>query len=156
MVPALIPLAGGLARARWGSVALCGTVAALAFTAVPVLVDRPITVETSKSNAAYLLDRLRPMLRPGAIVISTQVTDTPVLALDLGSGFRYATPFGQLRDPLVVDWSDLSKRLKDSSAALRPGAASGGPSGWRPGRRREPDHVGHRRDPRRLRRARRG
>ena len=117
VVPALIPLAGGLARARWGSVVLCGTVAALAFTAVPVLVDRSVTVETSKSNAAYLLDRLRPMLQPGAIVISTQVTDTPVLALDLGSGFRYATPFGQLKDPLVVDWSDLSKRLKDSSAA---------------------------------------
>ena len=111
------PVGGRVGPARWGSVVLCGTVAALAFTAVPVLVDRSVTVETSKSNAAYLLDRLRPMLQPGAIVISTQVTDTPVLALDLGSGFRYATPFGQLKDPLVVDWSDLSKRLKDSSAA---------------------------------------
>ena len=117
VVPALIPLAGGLARARWGAVALCATVGALAFTAVPLLVDRSITVETSKSDAAYLLDKLRPILRPGAIVISTQVTDTPVLALDLGRGFRYATPFGLLKDPLVVNWSDLSKRLKDSSAA---------------------------------------
>ena len=40
VVPALIPLAGGLARARWGAVALCATVGALAFTAVPLLVDR--------------------------------------------------------------------------------------------------------------------
>jgi len=117
VVPALVPLAGGLTRARGGSVALCGTVAALALTAVPVVVDRSITVDTSKSDAAYLVNRLRPVLRPGALVISTEVTDTPVLALDLGSGFRYATPFGQLRDPLVVDWSDLSRRLKDSSAA---------------------------------------
>jgi mannosyltransferase len=117
VVPALIPLAGALARARWGSLALCGTVAALAFTAVPSVVDRSITVETSNSDAAYLLGRLRPVLRPDTLVISTEVTDTPVLALDLGSGFRYATPFGLLKDPLVVDWSDLSRRLKDSSAA---------------------------------------
>ncbi|HTT92939.1 MAG TPA: glycosyltransferase family 39 protein [Acidimicrobiales bacterium] len=117
VVPALIPLAGALTRVRWGSLALWGTVAALAFTATPMVVDRSITVETSKSDAAYLLDRLRPDLQPGTLVISTEVTDTPVLALDLGSGFRYATPFGLLKDPLVVDWSDLSKRLKDSSAA---------------------------------------
>jgi hypothetical protein len=117
VVPALIPLAGGLARVRWGSVALYGTVAALALTAVPVVVDRSISVDTSKSDAAYLLNRLRPVLHPGALVISTEVTDTPVLALDLGSAFRYATPFGGLRDPLVVDWSDLARRLKDSSAA---------------------------------------
>jgi mannosyltransferase len=117
VVPALIPLAGGLVRVRWGGLVLGGTVAALALTAVPVVVDRSVTVETSKSDAAYLLDRLRPDLQPGTLVISTQVTDTPVLALDLGSGFRYATPFGLLKDPLVVDWSDLAKRLKDSSAA---------------------------------------
>lgn len=117
VVPALIPLAGGLARVRWGSLVLCGTAVALAFTAIPMVVDRAVTVETSKSDAAYLLDRLRPDLQPGTLVISTEVTDTPVLALDLGSRFRYATPFGLLKDPLVVDWSDLSKRLKDSSAA---------------------------------------
>jgi mannosyltransferase len=117
VVPALIPLAGALTRARWGTVALWGTVAALAFTAVPVVVDHSITVETSKSDAAYLLGGLRPELHPGDLVISTEVTDTPVLALDLGSQFRYATPFGLLKDPLVVDWSDISRRLKDSSAA---------------------------------------
>jgi hypothetical protein len=116
VVPALVPLAGGLARARFGTVALCGAVAALALTAVPVVVDRSVTVQTSKSDAAYLLNRLRPVLHPGALVISTEVTDTPVLALDLGAGFQYATPFGLLRDPLVVNWSDLSRRLKDSSA----------------------------------------
>jgi mannosyltransferase len=116
-VPALIPLAGGLARVRWGSVALCGTVAALAFTAVPVVVDQSITVQTSKSDVAYLLGRLRPVLHPGALVISTEVTDMPVLALGLGRAFQYATPFGLSRDPLVVDWSDLSSRLRDSSAA---------------------------------------
>jgi mannosyltransferase len=116
-VPALIPLAGGLTRVRWGSVALYGTVAALALTAVPVVVDQSITVQTSKTDVAYLLGRLRPVLHPGALVISTEVTDTPVLALGLGTAFQYATPFGLLKDPLVVDWSNLSSRLKDSSAA---------------------------------------
>jgi hypothetical protein len=116
-VPALIPLAGGLVKVRWGSVALCGTVAALALTAVPVVVDQSITVQTSKTDVAYLLDRLRPVLHPGALVISTEVTDTPVLALGLGRAFQYATPFGLMKDPLVVDWSNLSSRLKDSSAA---------------------------------------
>jgi mannosyltransferase len=117
VVPALIPLAAALVRVRWGSAVLYGTVAAFAFTSIPVVVDRSVTVDTSKSNAAYLLAKLRPVLRPGALVISTEVTDLPVLSLDLGPGFRYATPFGLLKDPLVVDWSDLSRRLKDSSAA---------------------------------------
>jgi mannosyltransferase len=116
-VPALVPLGAGLARARWGSVVLWATVAALAGTAVPMVVDRSVTVETSKSDAAYLLDHLRPGLRPGALVISTQVTDTPVLALDLGERYRYATPFGLLKDPLVVDWSDISRRLQGADAA---------------------------------------
>lgn len=117
VVPALVPLAAGLARVRWGTLALCGTVAALAFTAVPFVVDRGLTVETSKSDAAYILDRLRPELHPGALVISTEVTDTPVFALDLGNRFRYATPFGLLKDPLVVNWSNISERLRESSAA---------------------------------------
>ena len=116
-VPALVALGAGLARARMGPVALWATVAALAGTAVPMVVDRSVTVETSKSDAAYLLDHLRPDLRPGALVISTQVTDTPVLALDLGERYRYATPFGLLKDPLVVDWSDISRRLQGADAA---------------------------------------
>ena len=117
VVPALLPLAGALARARWGLLTLCGTVVALAATALPMLADRAVTVETSKSDAAYLLARLRPLLRPGDLVISTQVTDTPVVALDLGKEFRYATPLGLVAQPLVVDWSDLPTRLQGINAA---------------------------------------
>jgi mannosyltransferase len=117
VVPALVPLAGALVRARWGALALWTVVAAMACTALPVVVDRSVTDQTSKSDAAYLLDHLRPELRPGALVISTEVTDAPVLAVDLGAGFRYATPFGLMKDPLVVNWSDISTRLRGTDAA---------------------------------------
>ena len=117
MVPALVPLAGALGRARFGTLVLWAAVVAMACTALPVVVDRSVTVQTSKSDAAYLLDHLKPVLRPGALVISTEVTDAPVLAVDLGSKFRYATPFGLLKDPLVVDWSDMSTRLQRTDAA---------------------------------------
>jgi hypothetical protein len=122
VVPALVPLAGGLSRARWGTLALWGAVVGLASTAVPMLVDRGVTVETSKSDVAYLLSELGPALHPGALVISSEVTDTPVLAVDLGNRYRYATPFGVVPDPLVVNWSDISARLRHADAAtnLRP------------------------------------
>lgn len=122
VVPALVPLAGGLSRARWGTVALWGAVVGLACTAVPMLFDRGVTVETSKSDVAYLFSELGPLLHPDALVISSEVTDTPVLALDLGDRFRYATPFGMVSDPLVVNWSDISARLRHANAAtnLRP------------------------------------
>jgi hypothetical protein len=111
-----------LARARWGTLALWGAVVGLACTAIPMVVDRGVTVETSKSDVAYLFSELHPLLHPGALVISSEVTDTPVLALDLGDRFRYATPFGMLSDPLVVNWSDISARLRHADAAtnLRP------------------------------------
>lgn len=121
VVPALLALAGGLARARYRMAALGLAVTALVATAVPMVVDSTVTVETSKSDVAYLLGELHPMLRPGALVISAEVTDTPVVALDLGKGYRYATPFGRLSDPLVVDWSDLPTRLQEIDAATNLG-----------------------------------
>jgi hypothetical protein len=116
VVPAMLPLAGGLARSRRGLLGLLVAVVAMAATSVPVLVDRSVTVETSKSDVAYLLSALRSQLRPGALVISAEVTDTPVVALDLGKGYRYATPFGRLTNPLVVNWSDLPTRLQGINA----------------------------------------
>lgn len=116
VVPGLVALAGGLARARWRLPALVAVTVAMALTATPVLVDRGVTVRTSKSDVAYLLAELKPELRPGALVISAEVTNTPVVALDLGPGYRYATPFGLLADPLVVNWSDLPTRLQDINA----------------------------------------
>jgi 4-amino-4-deoxy-L-arabinose transferase-like glycosyltransferase len=119
VVPAMLALAGGLARARKGLAALVIAVFALIGTAVPTLVDRTVTVGTSKSDVAYLLGELRAQLKPGALVISAEVTDTPVVALDLGKGYRYATPFGRLSDPLVVNWSDLPTRLQRINAQSR-------------------------------------
>ncbi|MGH9106061.1 MAG: glycosyltransferase family 39 protein [Acidimicrobiales bacterium] len=121
-VPALVALAGGLARARRGALALALAVATLVATGVPMLVDRGLTVRTAKSDVAYLVGQLRPQLRPGALVISSEVTDMPVVAIYLGKGYRYATPLGLLRDPLVVDWSDLTARLhrRNAGSALAP------------------------------------
>ena len=95
------------------------TVAALAATSVPMLVDRSITVRTSKSDVAELVGELSPLLRPGALVISPEVTDTPVIALDLGSKYTYATPFGLLNNPMVVNWSNLASRLQGTNAAAK-------------------------------------
>jgi 4-amino-4-deoxy-L-arabinose transferase-like glycosyltransferase len=116
VVPALVPLAGGLARTRGRSWVVGLTVLALAGTSIPVLVDRTITVDTSRSDVAYLMSELRPLLQAGALVISPEVTDTPVIAADLGDKFRYATPFGLARDPMVVNWSDLAARLQHANA----------------------------------------
>ena len=90
---------------------------ALAGTSVPVLVDRTVTVDTSKSDVAYLASELAPLLQPGALVISPEVTDTPVIAADLGDKYHYATPFGLVSDPMVVNWSDLAARLQHTNAA---------------------------------------
>jgi hypothetical protein len=117
VVPALVPLAGALGRSRWGALGTVTAFVALTATAVPMVVDRPVTVLTAKSDAAYLMARLRPHLRPGALVISSEVTDTPVFALDLGDGYRYATPLGLLQDPMVVNWSNLSTRLGSDIAS---------------------------------------
>jgi mannosyltransferase len=116
IVPALVPLAGALARARRGLLGLLTGMVAMTATAVPLLVDRAVTVETAKSDVAYLLAELRPALHRGALVISSQVTNMPVVALDLGPGYRYATPLGLLRDPIVVNWSDLPTRLQGINA----------------------------------------
>ncbi len=117
IVPALVPLAAGLARARGRLPVVCGTVLALAATAAPAVLGREVTVETSKSDAAYILDRLRGLLRPGDLVVSAQVTDAPVVALDLGPRYAYATPLGLEADPLVVNWSNLPTRLQGVNAA---------------------------------------
>ncbi len=116
VVPALVALAGGLAAARRGFAALVLSVCTVTATAVPLLVDRQLTVTTAKSNVAEMLQRLHPLLHPGALVISTEVTNMPVIALDLGPGYRYASPLGLLRDPLVVNWTDLPTRLQAVSA----------------------------------------
>ncbi len=122
VVPALVPLAGGLARAKARSSVVVLAVLALAGTSIPVLVDRTVTVDTSKSDVAFLVSELSPLLQPGALVISPEVTDTPVVALDLGDKYRYATPFGLLTDPMVVNWSNLPARLPHINAysELRP------------------------------------
>lgn len=117
VVPGLVAVAAGLAGSRWRGLALGVAVGSLTATALPMLVDRAVTVQTAKSDVAYLLSELKPRLQRGALVISAEVTDMPVVALDLGKGYRYATAFGLLHDPLVVNWSDLPTRLQRINAA---------------------------------------
>ncbi|HET9059256.1 MAG TPA: glycosyltransferase family 39 protein [Acidimicrobiales bacterium] len=116
VVPAFVAIAGGLATAPRRFTALAIAVVGMTATAVPMLVDRPVTVLTSKSNAAYILSLLRPKLHRGALVISSDVTYMPAVAVALGPGYRYATALGPLSDPLVVNWSDLPTRLQGVSA----------------------------------------
>lgn len=118
-VPALLPLAGALSRARapWGRVGALVAALAMAATSLPLLVDRGTTVATAKSDARYLVEELEPKLAPGSLVISSEVTDAPAFAFYLGGSYRYATPLGTLLQPLVVDWSNLTSRLQANNAA---------------------------------------
>jgi len=118
-VPALLPLAGALSQAQrpWGTVGAAVAIGAMTATAVPMLVDRGATVSTAKSDARYLVEELKPKLAPGSLVISSEVTDAPAFAFYLGDDYRYATPLGTLSQPLVVDWSNLTRRLMSNNAA---------------------------------------
>ena len=58
-------------------------------------------------------------------MISPEVTDTPVIAADLGGKYQYATPFGLRHDPMVVNWSDLAARLEHTNAASNLGLLLG-------------------------------
>ena len=143
VVPALVPLAGGLARARGRTWVTGLVVLALAGTSVPVLVDKTVTVDTSKSDVAYLVSELAPLLQPGALVISPEVTDTPVIAADLGGKYQYATPFGLMADPMVVNWSTW-RPASAHQCRLEPGPFAQRPARGRPGARGEPDNLGRR------------
>lgn len=75
-----------------------------------------------KSNVEELAATLAGRVRPGDVVLSTQMEQVPLLRFYFGPGLRYADPTGPVADPTVADWRDAFDRMNgaDPSAVLAP------------------------------------
>ena len=75
-----------------------------------------------KSNVEAIASRLEGVLRPGDLVLSTQMEQVPLLRYELGPGLRYADPTGVVPDPRVADWRHVFERMRsaDPAAVLAP------------------------------------
>lgn len=126
VVPGLLALAGGLARARWGGPVGALTAVALAATAVPKVAGSTVSIQAAKSDLAYISGELKGRLRPGALVVCERVNDSPLARLYFGPRDHYAGPTGPLRQPGMVDWVGFMARLRAAQPArtLRSALAS--------------------------------
>jgi mannosyltransferase len=117
--PLVVMLAGLFGATGRGRRWLCLAAVGMVATALPVLFDPPAAAD-SKSNVARIDAAMRGQLAPGDVVITTAMSELPVIAYYLPKGLRYATPLGLVTDPRIVDWQDLSARLSaaDPTTAL--------------------------------------
>lgn len=117
--PLLLVAAGAACCYRWARKLLPLLAAAMTISAIPVLLDPPAAAST-KSNVAAVDAAMGPRLVRGDLVVSTALSEVPLIAYYLPSGLRYASPLGPVNDPSVVDWVDLTGRLAaaDPSATL--------------------------------------
>jgi mannosyltransferase len=101
----------GLGLSRSGRLGL----AAIALIACFWVLDPIPTTANTKEDAATALAAVRPHIRPGTLVLSTQPEQVPVLAYYLPRYVHFATPLGTVRDPGVMDWRSALERLRRSS-----------------------------------------
>lgn len=111
VVPALVVLGALFAETPLGRRALVVVAFGLACTSLPVLVN-PGGFADSKSNVAAVDHAVMPDLATGDLVVTTDLSELPVIAYYLPGGLRYATPLGVVSDPRVVDWQHLPTRLQ--------------------------------------------
>ncbi len=118
--PLILLLGLGLARA--GRAGLVALVLVACFWVLDPVSTNPYT----KSNVAAAIAKVRPKLRPGALVLSTQPEQVPVLAYYLPRSFHYGTSLGPVHDPRIVDWRGALSKLRHSSvrSVLRPMVSS--------------------------------
>ena len=110
LVPGIVVMAGVFTATQLGRRVLVVASTLMAATALPVLFDPPAASD-SKSNVAMIDEAVRGRLAPGDLVITTALSELPVIAYYLPVGLHYATPIGLVPDPRVVDWKDLPERL---------------------------------------------
>lgn len=115
-LPPLV-LLGAVAFDRAGKVGLVALAATVALWSVPSIGgwESP-SAAVPKSNVRALAARLDPVLKPGDVVMTTQLEQVPLLRHYLGPGLRYADPTGVVADPTVADWRNALARM----AAARP------------------------------------
>ncbi len=110
-LPPLV-LLGALALARAAKVGLVALAVVVALWTVPSFSGwKSPSAAVPKSNVAALAARLRPELRPGDVVMATQLEQVPLLRHYLGPGLRYADPIGAVVDPTVADWRHALARM---------------------------------------------
>jgi hypothetical protein len=106
LAPALALAARGLAHlGRAGIAALLVLVALWA----------PARMARDQSDAYQLAHAAAPLMHRGDLVIATPFAQVPLLARYLPPGLRYASTLGADRDPHVVDWRDVTRRLARAS-----------------------------------------
>ncbi len=113
----------GLARSGRLGVAGLGLLVVLWTVPLPFVADgRTPAAPVPKSNVETLAAGLTEVLRPGDVVLSTQIEQVPLLAHYLGTGLRYADPTGTVADPTVADWRHALERMRtaDPVAVLDP------------------------------------
>lgn len=107
--PLLVLVALALARSgRTGVAALAGVV---------VLGLVPVGRAEPKSNVEAVATQLAGVVRPGDVVLSSQMEQVPLLHYELGPALRYADPTGVVRDPTVADWRDVFERMRQANVA---------------------------------------
>jgi hypothetical protein len=74
--------------------------------------------EYAKSNVAAVAKAVAPLLHPGDVVVVTQTEQVPVLKYYLPPGLVYVTPTGPDRDPGVVDWRNIVRRLDQAQPCV--------------------------------------
>ena len=101
--PLLLAVGAGLARAgRLGIAAL----------AMAIFLWTGYTLHDDKSNVRAIAGSVTPYLHPGDVVLSTHPEQIPALRYYLGVRVRYATQFGFVTDPRIMDWRDALARIK--------------------------------------------
>lgn len=118
-----------LLLAGWG-MARAGTVGVVALVLGVALWLQPFTRVSGnfeidahgKSDARAVAARLDQILEPGDVVLVAQPEAVPLFAHYLGDDLRYATLWGEVAEPDIMDWRDSTARLEATTveADLRP------------------------------------
>ena len=112
VAPLVLALAASLARA--------GT-AALGLLGVAVFLGAPLGVKGpphQKSNARLVAAAVAPSLEPGDLVMVPDPHVVPLMARYLPTGLTYATAWGPVPDPSLVEWERFMARLRRADLAV--------------------------------------
>ncbi len=116
LAPLVVLLGLAAARARWVGAAALIAIAAISF-------DPSTPSRHFKSNAEAVAAQVKPSLRPGDVVLSTQAEQVPLLRHYLGGDLSYWDPMRRVSDPQAMDWEDAVEKLERARAMppVRPG-----------------------------------
>ena len=105
--PVVLIAAIGLSRA--GRMGLICLVIVAAFW-----LDPRTTELQNKSNIRSLSASMATLVTTGDLIVSTHPEQLPVIAYYMPKGVRYANPMGFVEDPRILDWTNVTDRLKES------------------------------------------